>query len=45
MEHKLNKIKGGGGGGFVHNKSIKDVQESHALESSHENPHDVDGIL
>jgi hypothetical protein len=35
----------GGGRGFIHNKYIKDVQEAHALKSSHESPHDVDGIL
>jgi uncharacterized protein YacL len=50
MEHK-NKTKqnkrekGRRGGGFVHNKYIKDVQEVHVLKSSHESPHDVDNIL
>jgi hypothetical protein len=50
MEHKQNKTKGKVGegaraAGFSHNKYIKDVQEAHALKSSHESPHDVDGIL
>jgi hypothetical protein len=42
----INKTNAKGGeGGFVHNKYIKDVQDAHALKSSHESPHDVDGIL